>query len=567
MNPETRTCQNCKQNFTIEPEDFNFYEKIKVPPPTWCPECRLMRRFSFTNVWELYKNSCAKCGQKVISIYSPDKPNTVYCMKCWWADDWDGTEYALDYDPSRPFLSQVKELIAKTPWQALEVAYLTLTNSEYINASGHIKNSYLIFWADYCENAFYSSYLNGLKDSLDCYRMVNSELCYEDTGCNKCFRTFFSEECSACTDVWFSRSLTGCTNCFGCINLRNKNYWIFNEQYSKEDYFKKLTEFNLESRRNLNQLINKVEDFWAKHPRRFYEGNSLNVNVSGDYVYESKNTKNAYLVTSAEDSKFIQINSLPTTKDCYDYTGWGNNAEKIYESAVVGEGVSNIKFSDECWPDAINIEYSIYATACKNVFGCVNLKRKNHCILNKEYPKEEYEKLITQIREDMKKNPYRDASGKSYPYGEFFSMEFSPFCYNETLAQRFFPKTKEEILEKKLTWHDKEENQYNITIKGADLPGAIKETRDSIVNEVIGCENCGKAFKITPIELNLMRRLCFPLPEKCPNCRQERRFKRTNPPKLYNRTCQKCEKEIETSYAPDRPEIVYCESCYNSEIA
>ena len=40
---ENRICQNCKSEFIIEPEDFNFYEKIKVPAPTWCPECRMIR--------------------------------------------------------------------------------------------------------------------------------------------------------------------------------------------------------------------------------------------------------------------------------------------------------------------------------------------------------------------------------------------------------------------------------------------------------------------------------------------------------------------------------------------
>ncbi len=28
----------------------------------------------------------------------------------------------------------------------------------------------------------------------------------------------------------------------------------------------------------------------------------------------------------------------------------------------------------------------------------------------------------------------------------------------------------------------------------------------------------------------------------------------------------RCPNEFETSYAPDRPEIVYCESCYQSEV-
>lgn len=32
---ETKICQNCKKDFTIDPEDFKFYEKIKVPSPTF----------------------------------------------------------------------------------------------------------------------------------------------------------------------------------------------------------------------------------------------------------------------------------------------------------------------------------------------------------------------------------------------------------------------------------------------------------------------------------------------------------------------------------------------------
>ncbi|MBI5220508.1 MAG: hypothetical protein HY978_01565 [Candidatus Liptonbacteria bacterium] len=38
---EAKICQNCKTDFTIDPEDFDFYRKIDVPPPTWCPECRV----------------------------------------------------------------------------------------------------------------------------------------------------------------------------------------------------------------------------------------------------------------------------------------------------------------------------------------------------------------------------------------------------------------------------------------------------------------------------------------------------------------------------------------------
>jgi len=565
MNSETKSCQNCKKDFIIEPEDFNFYEKIKVPPPTWCPECRMIRRFSFMNVWNLYKRSCAKCGEDTLSVYSKDKLNIIYCNSCWWGDSWDGREYAMDYDSSRNFFDQLHELFLKTPWQALDNEHSTNKNSKYVSGTAYQRNCYMNFWADYCENVFYSSYEDHLKDSVDCFRMKDSELCYESVGCNKCYRVFFSEECDFCTDTWFSRACSGLVNCFGCINLRNRSYCIWNKQYSREDYFERLKKFKLDSRRTLDDLRKTAFLFWMKYPNRFYMGNSLNVDVSGEYVYQSKNTHDAYLVGGVKDSRFIQFISVIPAADSYDYTGWGNQAEQIYESSVVGEGASNIKFCHQCWPDVLDVEYSIYANACKHVFGCINLKKKSYCILNKQYTKEEYEILKAKIIEDMKKNPYKDKKERVWTYGEFLPFKFSPFSYNETIAMNFFPKTKQQVKDEGFEWLESKINKYDVTKKAEDLPDTILETDESILNEVVGCSSCNKAYRFTLGELNLMKKLSIPLPKRCFSCRQDFRFTRINLPKLYNRTCDKCKDNIKTSYEKGRPEIIYCEKCYQDE--
>ena len=67
---ETKNCQQCKKSFEIESEDFDFYEKIGVPAPTFCPECRLIRRLTFRNDRTLYKRTCEMCNNDVISIYT-----------------------------------------------------------------------------------------------------------------------------------------------------------------------------------------------------------------------------------------------------------------------------------------------------------------------------------------------------------------------------------------------------------------------------------------------------------------------------------------------------------------
>src|SRR3989344_82791 len=566
MQSETQSCQNCKKDFTIEPEDFQFYEKMKVPPPTWCSECRMIRRFSCVNCWYLFWRNCDKCGKRTLSMYSPEQKITVYCQPCWWGDSWDGTEYAADYDPSRPFLGQLKELSEKTPYSALETNYLTLKNCDFSNALAECKNCTLAIWADYCENIFNSSIINHVKDVADSLRIFYStELCYESIGINKSYRIFYSQECDFCTDVWFSRNCYSCTNCVGCVNLRGASNCIFNVKYSKEEYAEKFKELKLDTRSGINALKKEAEIFWKRFPYRFYTGNSLNLNVTGEYAYESRNCREVYNCGGAENRKYRQFITVHSAKDCFDYSGWGNGAELIYDSANVGINVSSSKFSLYCWPDVVNTEYSIWCISSKNNFGCVNLKRKSYSILNKQYPKEEFEKLKAQIVLDMKKNPYVDEFGRAWPYGEFFQPGFSKFAYNNSNANKFFPKTKEEALKCGYTWNDEVEQQGEATIKGEDLSETIKEVTEEILKEVISCTTCERKYKIASLEFDLLRKMNMPLPSCCLKCRENARFSKLQSPKLYGRECMKCRNPIRTSYAPEREEIVYCEKCYQQE--
>ncbi len=94
---EIKNCQNCKNDFMIEPDDFLFYEKIKVPAPTWCPECRMVRRLSWRNERILYHRICDSCNKKIISVIN-NKETKVYCQDCWRGDSWDPSSYFLEYN-------------------------------------------------------------------------------------------------------------------------------------------------------------------------------------------------------------------------------------------------------------------------------------------------------------------------------------------------------------------------------------------------------------------------------------------------------------------------------------
>jgi len=563
---QIKNCQNCKNDFTIEAGDFLFYEKIKVPPPTFCPYCRFIRRISFSNYSTFYKRECDSCKKPTVCIYEPDKKPKMYCSVCWWKDNWDGTEYGVNYNPSKPFFEQLIEIRDNSVFMALETLYPSLVNTIYTNHSGYQKNCFMTIMADCDENCAYSINITNCKDCLDCYRIKESELCYEGTGLSKCYKCMWSEELDNCVDCYFCQSCFGCNNCVGCVNLKNKSFYIENIPYTKDEYQKRVKELNLERYNNQVEFKGKIKKLWLKYPKKYYHGNSLNVNVSGDYIYESKNTKEGYSITGTENCKYTQFITLKSSKDCFDYTSWGNGAELLYECHIVGEGAYNNKFCEECWPQPRDLEYCFYCINCSDCFGCINLKKKQYCILNKQYTKEEYFKLKDKIIKDMKENPWKNKAGHIYSYGEFFPPEVSAFGYNETVANEHRPLSKEEILVSGSNWYDIPQKEYEITCEAKTLPDSITLTKDNIKKEVIQCETCGRGYNISDLEFELLQKLNQPVPHQCSNCRYSRRFNRTNKAIFYDRTCDKCGSDIRTSYSTDRPEIVYCEKCYQQEV-
>src|SRR3990167_655493 len=104
------TCQQCQQSFEIRQWDKEFYEKIAVPLPKNCPDCRLVRRFMERNPKTLYYRKCDLTGKQTLSQYHKNQPFPVYNPDAWWSDDWDALDYGQDYDFNRPFFEQYLEL-------------------------------------------------------------------------------------------------------------------------------------------------------------------------------------------------------------------------------------------------------------------------------------------------------------------------------------------------------------------------------------------------------------------------------------------------------------------------
>ncbi len=592
---KTKNCQNCNNEFRIEPEDFEFYEKMKVPEPTFCPDCRIQRRLIYWNDLKLYKGRDCFSGEEIFTEFSPVSPQK-YCDKDFYnSDKWDPMDYAREYNFDRPFFEQMKEMSFEVPRP--NFTGINMINCDYCKNVGDVKNCYMTFSAMEAENCYYCYRVHNSKDSVDCMHLNDSELCHQTFMTFGCYKAYFSAHCQDCREIFFCQNCINCSNCFGCTNLKHKKYYIFNKAYSKKEYFEKLKELNVDSYKIVEQIKTKTTKQHLKYPKKFVFGKH-NVNTIGEYIDNSKNVFDSYSIRNGEDLKFCQFLDTKYFKsDTYDSAGYGVDMQNIYECFAVGGGVHNLKFCWHCFDHSTDSEYSINCESSSDVFGCVALRHKQYCILNKQYSKEDYEKMIPRIKKHMDDMPHTDSQGNVYKYGEFFPPEMSPFIYNETIANEFFPLAKEEALKQGYTWYDKSKNEYKPTIKAQDLPDHIKEVKNSILDEVIECDNeidnkCHSSgvFKIVSAELKFYQKYDLPLPRLCPECRHHERIKLRNPMKLYERGCmcegehskdkiytnvakkhsshtedQPCPNKFQTTYSPERKEIIYCEDCYQRE--
>ncbi|MES3031646.1 MAG: hypothetical protein V4699_00175 [Patescibacteria group bacterium] len=551
----TQKCKKCKRGFILEKDDLSFYEKMKVPAPKVCPDCRFKMKALFRNETTLYSGrKCTLCGRGIISMYNPKSPYTIYCYQCFYSDKWDAREYAMQYDESRPYLDQLRELFMKVPkiTTYLSLGYGLNVNSEYANMASGCKNCYLVFNTGPAEEVLYARGIRNSRDCVDMYFGIDNEKCYECINVQGSSGVLWGKNVVSSLDSVFILNCRNLINCFGCVNLNNKSYYFLNKPMAPDEYKKKVNEI-LGSYEKTQEFKKEFEKFAMNFPVR--ENNNIqNVNSSGDYIYECNNVKDSFEITESEDCRFLFSSKI--IKDSIGIIGYGVKSERLLE--CVATGVSNNIIGSYGAENSQDILHGFYVAKCKNCTGCDGLKNGNYAILNKEYPKEEYERLKNKIIQELEAQDL---------YGLIMPPELAPFAYNETIAQDNFPLTKTEAIALGFRWEDDiQKTEGKETIKPEQIPDHIKDVQDSITGEILRCIDCNRNYKIINQELLFYRKMHIPVPRKCFYCRRQDRIVRRGPYKFWDRNCAKCQKGITTNYSPDRPEIVYCEKCYQQEV-
>jgi hypothetical protein len=566
---EQKLCRISWQEFFVTDKDLEFYDKISpifagekysIPSPTISPEERQKRRLVFRNERKFYHRKCDKTGNQIISIYSPEKPYIVYDQNIWRSDDWSPLDYGIDFDFSRQFFPQFGELFQRTPKMNL-FHQAQNENSEYSHLSSYNKNCYLLTAWNENEDCYYTTYVQRNKNIIDSCFIFDSENCYSSIDCKNCYNIFYSSSCVWSQDLYLCEDCQECQHCIGCSGLNHKTYHVLNRAVSESQYREIIS-----SHEKLSEIKKYFQKVSLSIPKKVLHG-VQNENVTGDYLLNSKNSYNCFDCTYLEDCK--NCTWLHKATNCHDHYAWGLPAELCYENQLVWNGGRMVRFSLSCMNNCQDLLYCADSTSINNCFGCSSLNGKqHHCIFNKTYSTQEYEYLCSRIIDHM------ISTGE---WWEFFPHELSPFGYNETVAGEYFPMAEEEIKSLGWNWRPSEEmSSYHgpyytaMAIENYDEKKVGHEEAQKNINELLNgillCEKSNKPFKVIKQELVFYIENHIAIPTKHPDERHKERMSQRNPRIMHERICDKCPKEIITTYCSERQEKVVCEECYRKLI-
>ncbi|MBU0648262.1 hypothetical protein KJ855_03735, partial [Patescibacteria group bacterium] len=460
----------------------------------------------------------------------------------------------------------------------------TNENADFINGANHVRNAYLCFNAMNSENIYYCDAIYGSNNCLDCFTVTNCEGCYECVDCTGMYRSFYCQDSTNCREVMFSRNAQGCQSCFGCVGLRNKQYYLFNEEKTKEEYEQFITDLSLLGE-NVDKFKDKLDGLYQSLPIRFAK--QINTeNSTGENLTDCKNCQVCFDINGGENLKYC-MNLNGGNRNCQDISNFGHNLEWSYQATSAGRNCNHMLFTVMCCYESNDVFYSLNCMAGnKDLFGCVGLKHKQYCVLNKQYNKEEYEKLVARIIEHMQKRA---------EWGEYFPYSMSPFVYNESAAQEYYPLLKEGAAKLGVEWLDEDfglkydglfYEPKNISSYDPKKNSNAQVELDELLKGIIRCEVSGKPFRLISQEVAFYIEHGLPIPTAHPMVRYEQRFVRRQPRKLWKRRCMceegghghdsnQCPVEFETTYGPDGPadaqgyggrRKVYCEECYQKSV-
>ncbi|RJQ28432.1 hypothetical protein C4571_03610 [Candidatus Parcubacteria bacterium] len=549
MTAETKTCTTCDARFIIESEDVAILKQLDIPHPGECTFCVWQRLLAFWVFGKFRKTKSALSGKTIITTFGEGVRFPIYDRTEWVSDAWDPLTYGRDYDFSRSFFEQFKELRDAVPHP--HQSGTQNTNCDWCDDVWESKNCYLIRSLLRCEDLNYGYRNFRCKNSTDIVFCFDSDSCYDCLYCFKCYKVQHSFDARDSLESDFLYDCRNVQNCFMCWNLRSKQYHILNKPYSREAYFEELKRYNLRSRKSIEGLKKEFKQLVAKEAIHRENYNVKVTNSSGNFLEECKNCHFCYFLQISENTRHT-FRGLSIKDSIYSI---GTIAEKSAYSIVDLYNYETVAtlHCDQCRYSS----YLDYCEECEYCFGCVGLRKKKYCILNKQYTEAEYKALLPKIKEHML------ATGD---WGKFFPYSTAYGGYNLSITNSYFPATKEEVKKLGAIWEEPSETAAE-GVRGDTLPDTIDEVSDGICTKPIICPKTGWRFNIAPQELRFYKANGIPLPQNHFDTRILELFKPLTVIKSFQGKCYRCGKSVTHFYPPEWGyQKIACENCYHAQV-
>ena len=448
----------------------------------------------------LYRNN------KLISIFPPhERSGSVV----WIADYITCYENVLDWpEIGYNFLEQFSVLFASHTKAAVSHVWSN-ENADYCNTCFGTKNAYLSFVSGFnTQNIFYSTQTwENVQNVFNSSLVTNgSSNVYYSRVINNSYNVFYSQYMYNCSDMWFCSSCIWCHHCIDCEWLENMSYCIGNKQYTQNIFEDMKREYTPEKFSILHWST------FAKKGLNFSCGDCV-----WSWLYRCNNLIDGYNAMHYADSKNVVFSDgLTWVKNYYDCIDTGTNSNDFYAICQWGEDSNHCYMCNFVSLWCFNVFYSIHMESCSFCLGCIGLKNKQFCILNKQYTKEERYAKVDEIFSAM------EQEGTLW---EFFPASMNPFYFNDTAAYLIDPSfTKEEVTK---LWYLRRDEPVKVDIpEGVDVvqvselgeyeslnSDRSRHIDPTILTKIIIDEQ-GNYYKIVNMEYDFLMKHGLPLPRK-----------------------------------------------------
>ena len=496
---------------------------------------------------------CSATGKRIYSAFPEQCRFPVVALDYWQSTDWDPLSFGLAFSFKRSFFEQLQDLWNKVPRPA-HVAEDAVASSVYHHAWG-IRHSYMVAGVQDARAVLYGIGVLESEQCIDCTQISACHTCYECVHCYSCKSLRFAECCLNCEQCSFISHCEDCRNCLFCTGLQGKEHYVFNQPLSPEGYRRTLQEWSFSARQRLEAAKDVYNEFISDKPIPHIFSDAPHGN-SGNYLVRCLDAIESFECVDCRDCRY-----LSGASDALDGCGAIGPLSHGAQFVSVSRNASNIRNCVDCWNDVQNLDYCSFCENCANLFGCVGLRGKEYCILNRQLDNPTYAAERERIIDHLKRRGV---------WGKFFPVVFSGFAYNRSAAHIHMPLGRIPAQMMGFEWEEVDDFvRPSALLSGgesapeecfSEVPGQIEELTDSAVrNSVYLCEISGRPFRFTREEVDFYRQIGVAPPVRGPDRRLAERIMGISPKYLNLRKESGGSAELHTAYPATwrRPVIAY----------